>query len=224
MDIAGFGSDALRCIEVDQVSSHRWSLRCATQIALDRSNGLQAVPRRRLGRHGGYRRHRRSARAEFVVPRGGICGFMSTERLARSEFSRRRSRRGWPGSSTPIRLRSISTNGDRCPTTPASCWCATATGIADTFAAPAAYLRRETRGLAAGSSWPCDLGPDLSRGFRALKTWFTLKTYGTEKLGGVITRSCALARYLEARILAEPRLRVDGAGATQHRLLSLSRR
>jgi aromatic-L-amino-acid decarboxylase len=74
------------------------------------------------------------------------------------------------------------------------------------FAAPAAYLRRETRGLAAGSSWPCDLGPDLSRGFRALKTWFTLKTYGTEKLGAVIARTCALAGYLEARISAEPRL------------------
>jgi aromatic-L-amino-acid/L-tryptophan decarboxylase len=42
-----------------------------------------------------------------------------------------------------------------------------------TFAAPAAYLQRETRGLAAGSPWPCDFGPDLSRGFRALKTWFT---------------------------------------------------
>jgi aromatic-L-amino-acid decarboxylase len=76
----------------------------------------------------------------------------------------------------------------------------------DAFAAPAAYLRRETRGLAAGSVWPCDLGPDLSRGFRALKTWFTLKTYGTEKLGAVIARTCALAGYLEARILAEPRL------------------
>jgi glutamate/tyrosine decarboxylase-like PLP-dependent enzyme len=76
----------------------------------------------------------------------------------------------------------------------------------DTFSAPAAYLRRETRGLAANSPWPCDLGPDLSRGFRALKTWFTLKTYGTERLGAVITRTCALAAYLETRILAEPRL------------------
>jgi len=76
----------------------------------------------------------------------------------------------------------------------------------DTFSAPAAYLRRETRGLAAGSAWPCDLGPDLSRGFRALKTWFTLKTYGTEKLGAIIARTCALAGYLEMRVLAEPRL------------------
>jgi glutamate/tyrosine decarboxylase-like PLP-dependent enzyme len=74
------------------------------------------------------------------------------------------------------------------------------------FASPAAYLRRETRGLAAGSSWPCDFGPDLSRGFRALKTWFTLKTYGTEKLGRMIEQSCALARQLEARVRAEPTL------------------
>lgn len=76
----------------------------------------------------------------------------------------------------------------------------------DAFAAPAVYLRRETRGLAAGSPWPCDLGPDLSRGFRALKTWFTLKAFGTKKLGAMIERTCALARYLEEKISAEPRL------------------
>ena len=74
------------------------------------------------------------------------------------------------------------------------------------FAQPAAYLSREARGLAAGAVWPCDLGPDLSRGFRALKTWFTLKTFGTDRLGAVIAHSCALAKYLEARVLAEPRL------------------
>ena len=76
----------------------------------------------------------------------------------------------------------------------------------DTFASPAAYLRRETRGLAAGATWPCDLGPDLSRGFRALKTWFTLKVHGTDAIGAVISRTCALARYLEAKIKATPAL------------------
>jgi glutamate/tyrosine decarboxylase-like PLP-dependent enzyme len=75
-----------------------------------------------------------------------------------------------------------------------------------TFASPAAYLRRETRGLAAGTPWPCDYGPDLSRGFRALKTWFTLKTYGTDRLGAVMAHTCALAKYLEVRVAAEPRL------------------
>src|ERR1019366_8964796 len=75
-----------------------------------------------------------------------------------------------------------------------------------TFASPAAYLRRHTRGLAAGSPWPCDFGPDLSRGFRALKTWFTIKAYGTEKLGDMISSSCALAEYMKQRIQGEPAL------------------
>lgn len=74
------------------------------------------------------------------------------------------------------------------------------------FASPAAYLRREARGLAGGSPWPCDFGPDLSRGFRALKTWFTLKAYGVDRIGAEIARSCALARYLAERVAAEPRL------------------
>jgi len=76
----------------------------------------------------------------------------------------------------------------------------------DTFASPAKYLRRETRGLAAGTSWPCDLGPDLSRGFRALKTWFTLKVHGTDAIGAVISRTCSLARYLEGKIAETPKL------------------
>jgi len=74
------------------------------------------------------------------------------------------------------------------------------------FAASAPYLRKELRGLAAGAPWPCDYGPDLSRGFRALKTWFTLKVYGTAALGAAISRTCALARYLETRIAATPEL------------------
>lgn len=78
--------------------------------------------------------------------------------------------------------------------------------LLDTFAQPSAYLRQEARGLAAGAPWPCDLGPELSRGFRALKVWFTLHAYGPARLGAVIERSCALARALAARIDAEPAL------------------
>lgn len=76
----------------------------------------------------------------------------------------------------------------------------------NTFASPAAYLRREACGMAAGSPWPCDFGPDLSRGFRALKTWFTIKVYGTDKLGQVISHTCALARYLGQCVEAAPEL------------------
>ena len=75
-----------------------------------------------------------------------------------------------------------------------------------TFAQNAAYLRRETRGLAGGHPWPCDLGPDLSRGFRALKVWMTLKAYGADRLGAVVDRCCALARRLAMHVEAEPAL------------------
>jgi aromatic-L-amino-acid/L-tryptophan decarboxylase len=69
-----------------------------------------------------------------------------------------------------------------------------------TFVSSNAYLTRAPRGLAAGGSWPCDYGPDLSRGFQALKTWFTLKVFGTEALGRSIEDTCDLAQYLAQRL------------------------
>jgi len=77
---------------------------------------------------------------------------------------------------------------------------------AATFASRPEYLRREPRGLAGGHPWPADFGPDLSRGFRALKVWMTLKAHGADRLGEVIARSCALARELAADVDAEPEL------------------
>jgi len=70
----------------------------------------------------------------------------------------------------------------------------------------AAYLRHAERGLAGGEWWPCDYGPDLSRGFRALKVWFSLKTYGLDALGEVVGRTCALAQALGAMVEASPEL------------------
>jgi aromatic-L-amino-acid decarboxylase len=70
------------------------------------------------------------------------------------------------------------------------------------FASENGYLTRAPTGLAAGETWPCDLGPDLSRGFRALKTWFTLRVFGTDKLGRAIERNVELARRLAAHIEA----------------------
>lgn len=75
-----------------------------------------------------------------------------------------------------------------------------------TFAADAAYLQRAPRGLAAGDWWPCDYGPDLSRGFRALKVWFMLKTYGSAAIGQVVAHSCAMARLLADCVAATPEL------------------
>lgn len=77
-----------------------------------------------------------------------------------------------------------------------------------TFASPAAYLQRQERGLSANSPWACDLGLDLSRGFRALKTWFTLSVYGNEKLGQVVAHTCELAQLLKQRIETTPELQL----------------
>jgi glutamate/tyrosine decarboxylase-like PLP-dependent enzyme len=76
----------------------------------------------------------------------------------------------------------------------------------ESFGAEAAYLRREQRGLAGGGIWPCDLGPDLSRGFRALKVWMTLSVYGADRLGEVVAQTCELAAALAARVDREPAL------------------
>lgn len=70
------------------------------------------------------------------------------------------------------------------------------------FMSAGAYLSRAPRGLAAGDIWPCDLGPDLSRSFRALKTWFTFQAYGAERLGRSIAETCAIARHLAALVEA----------------------
>ena len=73
-----------------------------------------------------------------------------------------------------------------------------------TFAAEGEYLKRAKKGMAAGDHWPCDYGPNLSRGFQALKAWFTIKAYGKEQLGKMIENTCDLAKYAEEKILANP--------------------
>lgn len=75
-----------------------------------------------------------------------------------------------------------------------------------TFASRPDYLDGATRGLAGGEPWFCDYGPELSRGFRALKVWFTLKEHGTDRLGAKIAENCRHARYLAESVRAHPEL------------------
>jgi glutamate/tyrosine decarboxylase-like PLP-dependent enzyme len=76
----------------------------------------------------------------------------------------------------------------------------------ETFAQSLAYLTQEARGLAGNPPWPRDLGPDLSREFRALKIWMTLKAYGSEGIARVVESGCEIARHLAARIEREDAL------------------
>lgn len=68
------------------------------------------------------------------------------------------------------------------------------------------YLEGQPEGLSAGDPWFCDYGPELSRGFRALRVWFLLVEHGTEALAEAIEGSVGRARYLADRIDTEPLL------------------
>ena len=76
------------------------------------------------------------------------------------------------------------------------------------FASRPTYLAGAARGLAAGEPWPCDFGPELSRGFRALKIWFALKEHGTDAFAAAIEDNCRLARLLGDRVAADPKLQL----------------
>jgi glutamate/tyrosine decarboxylase-like PLP-dependent enzyme len=85
-----------------------------------------------------------------------------------------------------------------------------------TFTTRPSYLQGLERGLAGGGRWFCEYGPELSRGFRALKVWFVLKTYGAQALGEMILQNCRQAEYLaqvvretpNLELLAEPSLNI----------------
>jgi glutamate/tyrosine decarboxylase-like PLP-dependent enzyme len=68
------------------------------------------------------------------------------------------------------------------------------------------YLRSAERGLAAGDFWAVDYGPELSRGFRALKVWAHLLEHGTKKLGAAIEQNVSQAAYLGGLVTAHPDL------------------
>jgi glutamate/tyrosine decarboxylase-like PLP-dependent enzyme len=64
------------------------------------------------------------------------------------------------------------------------------------------YLLSDSIGLAGGEPWFCDYGIELSRGFLALKVWFTLKSHGVKGIRAVVKKHCGLAQALAARIRA----------------------
>jgi len=74
------------------------------------------------------------------------------------------------------------------------------------FAQSLDYLMREARGLASGAPWFCDFGPDLSRGFRALKVWMTLGHYGSQRMGQMVEECCDVAQHLARCVQATPGL------------------
>jgi aromatic-L-amino-acid decarboxylase len=71
---------------------------------------------------------------------------------------------------------------------------------ADAFAAQASYLEKANRGMLANGLPFSDRGIELSRGFKALKVWMSLKAYGTETHGQLIAQNVEQAAHLEMLI------------------------
>ena len=65
-----------------------------------------------------------------------------------------------------------------------------------TFSTTPDYLVHAERGLAGGPLWFSEYGIQLSRGFRALKAWMSIKEHGIKKYGRLIKQNVDQARYL----------------------------
>jgi glutamate/tyrosine decarboxylase-like PLP-dependent enzyme len=74
------------------------------------------------------------------------------------------------------------------------------------FALSASYLSSLERGPAAAGMPFSELGVQLTRGFRALKVWMAMKTYGVRRIAQQIEQNVDQARYLVERVDAEPQL------------------
>jgi aromatic-L-amino-acid decarboxylase len=103
-----------------------------------------------------------------------------------------------------------------------------------TFALHGDYLEEKPRGVAAGE-YLFDYGFELSRGFKALKIWMSLKEQGVAKFGRLIDQNIAQGMYLTKLIERQPKLelmaptainivcfryRIEGANEAEHKALN----
>ena len=75
-----------------------------------------------------------------------------------------------------------------------------------TFNVTPAYLAAFDRGIAAGGFPFAERGVQLSRGFRALKVWMSLKAHGVDAFARLIEQNVTQAAYLVGLVQAHPRL------------------
>ena len=68
------------------------------------------------------------------------------------------------------------------------------------------YLTHAERGLAAGTLWFSDYGIQLTRGFRALKVWMSLKEHGLDRYARLVRQNIWQAHYLAQLVRDAPDL------------------
>lgn len=74
------------------------------------------------------------------------------------------------------------------------------------FSVNASYLQHHERGLIAGDHHYNHLGLELSRGFRALKVWMSLKEHGLDKYRQLVRQNLQQAQYLASLVRASDQL------------------
>ena len=121
--------------------------------------------------------------------------------------------------------------------TPFECGCALVRNrrqLFETFNLHGAYLQVQDRGLAA-AEFLGDYGFELSRGFKALKLWMSLREQGVDAFGALVDQHIDMAQTFAAQVCADPRLelmapvainivcfRYRGQGGTEETLRALN--
>lgn len=75
-----------------------------------------------------------------------------------------------------------------------------------TFSLTPEYLEHETRGLPGARLWFSDYGLELSRQFRALKVWMSIKEHGLDRFGRMIDRNIEQAQYFGELVHKDPQM------------------
>ena len=83
-----------------------------------------------------------------------------------------------------------------------------------TFALQADYIANNERGIAAGPEPASNFGFELSRNFKALKVWMSLKEHGIEKFVRLIRQNLIQAKYLTDLVEQSEQLELTAPTAT----------
>jgi glutamate/tyrosine decarboxylase-like PLP-dependent enzyme len=76
--------------------------------------------------------------------------------------------------------------------------------LADAFRKFPEYLASDPESPFPGPAWFAERGPELSRGFKALKVWMGLKRHGRKGYAAAIERDVALARFVWEEVRRRP--------------------
>ena len=83
-----------------------------------------------------------------------------------------------------------------------------------TFALQPDYISNNERGIAAGPELTSNFGFELSRNFKALKIWMSLKEHGIEKFARLIRQNITQAKYLTDLVEQNEELELTAPTAT----------